>query len=317
MTFRFSRRLLWRAFQVAALIVLIALVVTFADLPKILSAVTRIGPVIMVSGLIISIISIMGNACKWHLLTPQIGVMALFRVLMISQFYSFFLLGQASGEAAKIIMLARSSGRSSGAIVSVLADRITSLVGLLIVAVLGFSLSGGDYPDELRWLSIVSLVALVVGLLALRHNAVFRFAEYVIQRIERSSTRLVLVARPLRHAIEQWHASFKDLRVVAVSTVIGSAVQVTNVSLAMLLAHQVGIHVPFWDWCWIFGIVSIAGLIPITIGSVTAGSTLVGLLVLVGAPVNAAVAVTISQLAINFILAIAGGALAWRQVGKS
>jgi uncharacterized protein (TIRG00374 family) len=296
---------------------LVALVITFADLPTILSAVNRIGPAIMVSGLIISLISIMGNACKWHLLTPQIGVLVLFRVLMISQFYSFFLLGQASGEAAKVIMLARASGRSADAIVSVLADRVTSLLGLLIVAVLGFSLSSGDYPDELRWLSIVSLLALVAGLLALRHNAVFNFAECVIQRIEQSSTRLVLVARPLRRAIEQWHMSFRDLRLVAASTLIGSAVQITNVSLAMLLAHQVGIHVPFWDWCWIFGIVSIAGLIPITIGTVTAGSTLVGLLGLIGVPVNEALAMTILLLTVNFMLALTGAGFMWHRTGKT
>ena len=62
-------------------------------------------------------------AAKWRLVIPSIKVHELFEAALIGQFYSFFFLGQASGEAAKVYLISRKSRNVSGAAV-VICDAV-------------------------------------------------------------------------------------------------------------------------------------------------------------------------------------------------
>src|SRR6266478_3016169 len=104
----------------------------------------------------------------------------------------------------------------------------------------------------------------------------------------------------MRKAVEQWRVSVHNLYRVAAGLLMGMLVHIVNVLTIMVLAHAIGIKVDFFDWCWITGLMSIAGLVPITIGQVTANVTLVAILQLLGVPLTDAAGIAVLLLSINF-----------------
>jgi uncharacterized protein (TIRG00374 family) len=267
----------------------------------------------------LSMIAVGLIAVKWQLVIPAIKLADLFKAALIGQFYSFFFLGQASGEAAKIYLISRGSGNVSGATVSVFTDRLTSFIGLLTVSVLGFAMSSGQYPPKLQQIALIGLVLLVGVLIALRHDAFFFHAERVAAWIEgRTPGYSAAIARELRRAIQQWHVAVSNLWRVVAGVLVGALVHIVNVLTFMILARGIGVHLDFFDWCWIGGLTSVAALIPITIGQMTAGGALVALLRLQNISLVDALALSALVIAVNGMLAIVGGFLEWfrlRRVG--
>jgi len=294
---------------------IIGLIVWFSGIREIYAIILRSSFGIIAGAFALSMFSVGLTAVKWRFVIPTISVAELFRAALIGQFYSFFLLGQASGEAAKIYLVSRESGNVSGATVSVFIDRLTSFIGLLVISVLGFALSSSQYPRQLQQIALIGLMLLVAVLVALRHDAFFHHAERVASWIEgRTPAYSAAVARELRRAIQQWHLAVNNPWRVLAAVAIGALAHIVNVLTFMILAFGIGVHIDFFDWCWIAGLISIAGLVPLTIGQMTAGGALVALLRLEKVSMVDALALSALVIAVNGMLAITGSLLEWHRL---
>ena len=297
--------------RVGTLGVVIGLILAFGDLDSIWQGARRAGIEAILAALTLSVLIVAISAWKWHLVVPEVQISTLCKIVLIGQFYSFSLFGQASGEAAKIYVLGRTLGKLRGSMVSVLADRLTSIIGLLVVSIIGFSLSPTDDPYNFKEISVIVLVAFVVLLFALRYELVLLLATRLESRIEHSAPRLGKITRYFRQAVEQWHVSMRNMRRVLAAVLFGALIHVCNAALVMILAQGVGIGVSFFDWCWIVGIMGIAGLVPITMGQLTSYATMVALLQLFNVSVADALAVSMMILAVHFFSAATGALLEW------
>jgi uncharacterized protein (TIRG00374 family) len=296
---------------------IIGIVIWLSDVREVYAAMVRSGPGTVTVAFLLSIAAIALNAAKLQLVTPSIKLVELFTTAMIGQYYSFFFFGQASGEAAKIYLISRTSGNVSGAAVSVFTDRLSSFIGLLTVSVIGFAMSSSSYPAKLQQTAVIGLVLLVVGLLALRHDAFFLWAERIACWIEsRSPKYSVAIARELRRAIEQWHMAVGKPWSVMAGISMGALVHLANILTLISLAFGIGIAVDLFDWCWIAGLMSIAGLVPLTIGQMTAGGALVALLRLQDVSMVDALALSVLVLLVSGMLAIIGGVMEWRRLRR-
>ena len=294
---------------------IIGVAIWLSGIREIYAVILRSSFGIIAGAFALSMLAVGLTAVKWQLVIPALRLADLYKAALIGQFYSFFFLGQASGEAAKIYLISRESGNVSGATVSVFTDRLTSFIGLLTISVLGFALSSSQYPPQLRQIALVGLTLLVAVLIALRHDAFFLRAERVASWIEgRTPARSSVIARELRKAIQQWHVAVSQLWRVMTGVSIGALVHIINVLTFIVLAIGIGINIDFLDWCWIAGLVSIAGLIPITIGQVTAGGALVALLRLQNVSLVDALALSALVIAVNGMLGIVGGLLEWHRL---
>ena len=308
-------RLWLRALKFVTFVAIIGLALWLADIHKLVAAISRSSFTAIAVALGMSIIAVGLNAVKWRFVIPAIGFVELFKVLLIGQFYSFFFLGQASGEAAKIYLISRGPGNVSSATVSIFADRLTSFIGLLAVSVFGFAMSASQYPPNLRRIALTALALLVGVLAALRHDAFFFHVERVASWIAGTTPRYsAAFARTMRRAIQQWHLAVGNLWRIAAGLLIGALVHIVNVQIFMILAYGMGIHIDFFDWCWIAGLTSVAGLIPITIGQMTSGGALVALLHLLDVSLVDAVALSALVLAVNGMLALIGSVLEWHRL---
>jgi hypothetical protein len=93
-------RLLLSFLKLAMVPAIIAVVVWLSDIREIYAATLRSSFRTVAAAFVLSMIAVGLTAFKWRLAIPKISVVELFKAALISQFYSFFLLGQASGEAA-------------------------------------------------------------------------------------------------------------------------------------------------------------------------------------------------------------------------
>src|SRR5690348_16728668 len=176
--------------------IIIGAVVWFSDIREIYAVILRSSSGVIVEAFALSMLAVGLTAVKWRFVIPTIKVAALFKTALIGQFYSFFFLGQASGEAAKIYLISRQSGNVGGATVSVITDRLTSFIGMLSVSVIGFALSSSQYPQQLQQIALIGLTLLVAVLIALRHDAFFLRAERLVSWVEgRTSAYSSVVAR--------------------------------------------------------------------------------------------------------------------------
>lgn len=292
--------------------VIIGVVVWLSGIREIYAVILRSSFGVIAGAFALSMLAVGLTAVKWRFVIPTISVAALFKTALIGQFYSFFFLGQASGEAAKIYLISRQSGNVGGATVSVITDRLTSFIGMLAISVMGFALSSSQYPPQLQQIALIGLLLLVAGLIALRHDAFFLRAERLASWVEsRTSAYSSVIARELRTAIQQWHIAISNPWRVLAGVMVGALVHIVNVLTFMILAYGIGVHIDFFDWCWIGGLTSIAGLIPITIGQLASGGALVALLRLQNVSMVDALAISALMIAVNGMLAIVGGFLEW------
>ena len=294
---------------------IIGVLVWHSGIREICAVILRSSFGIVAAALALSVLAVGLTAIKWRLVIPTIRITGLFKAALIGQFYSFFLLGQASGEAAKIYLISRGSGNVSGAAVSVFTDRLTSFIGLLTVSVVGFASSPSQHPPQLQRTALIALAILVVLLVALRHDVFFLRAERVASWTEgRTPAYSSVIARELRRAVQQWHAAVGNPWRVLAAVTIGALAHIVNVLTFMILAFGIGIHIDFFDWCWIAGLTSVAGFIPITIGQMTAGSALVALLRLQNVSMVDSLALSALVIAVNGMLAIIGSLLEWHRL---
>lgn len=294
---------------------IIGVIVWLSGVREIYAVILRSSFSIIAGAFVLSMIAVGLTAVKWRFVIPTIKVGELFKAALIGQFYSFFFLGQASGEAAKIYLISRESRNVSGATVSVFTDRLTSFIGLLIVSVLGFAMSSSHYPPKLQQIALAGLTLLIGVLVALRHDAFFFHAERVASWIEgRTPGYSSAIARALRRAIQQWHVSVSNLWRVMAGILIGALIHIVNVLTFMILAYGIGVNLDFFDWCWVAGLTSVAGLLPITIGQMTAGGALVALLRLQNVSLVDSLALSALVIAVNGVLAIVGSLLEWHRL---
>ena len=94
---------------------------------------------------------------------------ALVQLTFIGHFYNMLLPGQVGGEAVKSVRLAQLGVSPAGAVFSVVADRITGLLALLVLGAVGITLappSGSSMDDLATWLicgaAVLFLVVLVL-----------------------------------------------------------------------------------------------------------------------------------------------------------
>src|SRR3981189_451187 len=134
--------------------VIMGIIVWFSGVREIYTVIVRSSFGTVAGAFALSMLAVGLIAVKWRLVIPTIRVAELFTAALIGHFYSFFFLGQASGEAAKIYLISRESGNVSGATVSVFTDRLTSFIGLLTISMLGFALSSSQYPPQLQQIAL-------------------------------------------------------------------------------------------------------------------------------------------------------------------
>ncbi len=220
-------------------------------------------------------------AARWGLLCRKAKFLPLFKLVYVSRLYSTVLPGQLFGEAAKVVYISQSNPEIAPeeATASVVVDKIVGLIGLLIVGICGALLSTSALNRSITfWFAVCAgILALCVALPAVPLFS--RLINRLLDAIKRRVPKLSGLVERLRLFLTSWQAYLKTPLTLVLSILLGCAFQFLSTVGMMLLGRAVGIPVALADWCWIFAVLSIALLLPVSFAGLgVREATLVGFL---------------------------------------
>ncbi len=250
------------------------------------------------------------NALKWQQLLDTYRVKPLFFLTLIAQYYTLILPGQLAGEAVKAYRLAKGKQEAEQIAVSVIIDRITGLIGLMLVSLFGLSRSRTVLADDLIFWFATATIAFIAGLYLFYFDAFGQIIKNILFFLTKIYAGNGSVAGQMIRAIQAWKHYLKKPLVLLTVVIYGMGYQIVCVWMNLIIARGLDIQIPFTEWCWIFGIISVALILPVTIGGVgLREGGFIFLLGKMGIPGEKAMAMSLSLFAFQIICALVGGIL--------
>ena len=249
-------------------------------------------------------------AWKWRLLLPDRSTWLLFRLNLVAAFYSLIAPGQLAVEAAKAYVLGRGRHDAEAVAASVILDKLTGMTALFLVGLAGLCLTTVKDFTAVVQLFALLLAASLAAMLSLRLPQAVRIAYAAVDGL---AVRLPAVAgwmNRVKLLIDSWCELLQRPKVLFMSVMAGVAVQGVHVITVAAIAQQCGVNLPIAEWAWILGAISVATLLPISIGGagVREGS-FVGILAIFSVGKEDALAISFAVFGLQMALGMMGSVL--------
>lgn len=302
--------------KILVAIVLLSWFLYKSDVNKIFENIYNLPLKILLSAVILDFIYLFIKSFRWQLLLPQYSIRQLVELSFISQFYSLISAGQFVGEAAKIYILGKGKKDAGQITMSVLIDKITGIIGLIIVAIFGLFFTPTILPKSLTWTFIVSAILCLVLIFSIRlpfiYNLLFKFLNSRLNK----SIRLKKIFNSAINLLAAWHVYSKKIKYIFISIVLSVIFQLVLVGVYMILSYGFGISISFLDWCWLLGFITVLLVLPITIGGIgVREGSLVGLLGFFMITPEKALALSFSIFGLQLVFAAIGGIIEIKRTG--
>lgn len=309
-----KKKLLKISFKILIATSLLAWFLYKSDVAKILENILSLPVNILFYALAVNFIYLIIKSFRWKLLLPQYPLKKLVELSFISQFYSVISAGQFVGEAAKIYILGKGQKDAGQIAMSVFIDKITGIIGLIIVAVFGLALTPTILPKSLSFSFIAAAALCLISIFLIRLPFIYNFLLNLLSgwhdRAAKFKRPLALAARLL----EAWYLYSKKTRIIFLSVILSIIFQIVLLAVYMILSYGLNIKISFLDWCWLLGVLSGLLVLPITIGGLgVREGTLVGLLGFFLVAPEKALALSFSIFAVQLVFALIGGIVETRR----
>jgi hypothetical protein len=297
---RFIKKPVFKILTTIALFALISLKVDVAEAGRRLLS---LPPIFAIAITAVSFFALLVQAYKTKILLSEKSVGMILRVSIISQIYSVVFFGQVGGDIAKAGYLVRSSRELHRIVAAVLFDRITGLVGLLVLGLVGLLINTQRFDPVVVPTLALSMAVLLVALLAmfaLNDASAARLFGWLPDRI----------SWHLHHTVQATHVFSSSMRTLVASIAMGVAFQGVVVANCAWLGSGLGIDLPLATWAVVICVMSLVLLLPISIGGIGLRDiTLVGLLGGCGVPTEQALALSLALLGLQLAMVAVGGIL--------
>jgi uncharacterized protein (TIRG00374 family) len=201
-------------------------------------------------------------AWRWIMLVRAVAPAPpgeLFRIFLVTSFLGSFLPAGLGGDAARAYSVGLQTRRVGPALASVVVDRWLGLLAVGLSGCAGVLLSYSAVPPELRQLTLVATVGLLVGSAAGLH------ADRLASRLlpGRESGRLASMVHKSAGAVAVYRNHSGVLWSVAALSVV---VQAARITLAWVIGGGLGVTLPFSSY-WVFMPLNILILLlPLSVG---------------------------------------------------
>ena len=257
------------------------------------------------------------SAYKWHLLVPQHSYMQILLVGMLGRFYSFVLPGQLVGEAVKAYQLGTKINPREQIAASVVIDKVTGFIGVFVVGIIGLLLSEKKIPGAFLEILITGMTLSLLFLFSLRLNYVKNLLKKFITYIGKLIPRINPFLEKINNMLVVWEVYLLRPLFIFYNIVLGCLYQFTGVFMIFLLSRSLNISLNVTDYCWIFAVVSIALLLPLTIAGLgIREGAFVGIMGMMGISNEQALALSFAFLGVQILDALIGGLVELTKVYK-
>jgi hypothetical protein len=278
------------------------------DLGQVFASIRGVPPAMIAMVAAIIVVEIGIAALRWWLFVPHQSLMRIARLTLIGIFYGVVLPGQVAGEAVKAYRLGAGQPDAEQVAASVFVDKVNGLIGLLILGILGAILSRLDFPKAL-WMSFsVALALFLVGLYAIRLPALRRSIEAVSGRAGQRWHTWNPLAQRFARFFAAWTRYSVRPGLMLASIALAMLYHLLAIAVIMILAPSFGIEVPLPEWLWIFAVVSLAVLLPLSLGGLgIREGAFVAVLGLLKVPSESALALSLTIFTSQLATALLGG----------
>jgi hypothetical protein len=251
------------------------------------------------------------SALRWHLLARPLGLGVRYGRLLsfyfIGMFFNLFLPTIIGGDAVKAWLLARETGATARATVSVFMERNLGLLALLTIATVAAFVAP---PVEVLGFSLLAVTALLfAGFVAVNVVLLNRGAYTLVDRAIAASplARFRPRAASLYEAITPYGGAWREL---ALSIVLSFAFQGVVIAVVFLNARALHHDFPLTAVAMFVPLISLGGMLPVSVNGLGVREALYILLFgRAGATTELAVALALLYLAVTFVSSLPGGVL--------
>jgi uncharacterized protein (TIRG00374 family) len=251
------------------------------------------------------------SAWRWWLLLRPVSLavpyLRMVAFYFIGMFFNIFLPTIVGGDAVKAILLSRETGAPARATMSVFMERNVGLFALLAIATAAAFVAP---PVDVRGFNLLQLTLLVfagfiVANIVLANRPAYRLVDYLVAmtplaRIRSRAASLYEAIVPYREA--RWRG------VVLAATAQSFLFQGVVILVVFLNANALGIRVPVAALAVFVPLISLAGMLPISVNGLGIREALYLLLFgRLGVPADAAVSMALLYFAVTLAASLPGG----------
>jgi uncharacterized protein (TIRG00374 family) len=298
------------ALKLAFSIGLLAWLLLRSDLGQVVASIQRLSAGTVAIVLVIVAVEMGVAALKWWLFVPGERLLRIFQLTLIGVFYGIVLPGQVAGEAVKAYRLGAGHANAERVAASVVVDKVNGLIGLLLLGIVGAFLSQRDFPHSLLLSFSAALAVGVAALYAIRLRLFQRSVEALNRKVGARWTAWTPIAARVELFFAAWTRYAGRPGLMLASIGLGMVFQLLAITVMQILAPTFGIELAFVEWMWIFAIVSMAVLLPLSVGGLgVREGAFVAVLGLMKVPSSSALALSLTIFATQLTTALVGGLL--------
>lgn len=289
---------------------LIFWILNFINLSEVLSLLASFSNFSLLGVLFLTLLAWGLAIYRWFVLLSKFSFWRLAEQTFIANFYSLMLPGQITSEIVKAYRLGKGRSDAEYIAASVVIDKLVALLGLLAVAVIGLVVSHTYVPKGITISIVLFFLFFLIILFCLRIPIIFRSIESSLKWAASRSSGLNHIFFQIFRLITAWRNFLDQPSRLICGFLLGVIFQLIGIWIIILLSHELGVYLLFADWCWIFGVVTIAVLLPISIGGVgVREGVFVETLSLQGVPIEKSVALSLAVFGVSLIGMFIGGLL--------
>jgi len=240
----------------------------FVDWTKLKDAMQVIRWPMLFAGLGILFICMWLMTYKWWLLLGKVNINKVFACCMASRFFALLPTGQLASEVSKVAMLGRSG---SGVVVNsftVVLDKLTGIICILIMALVGIASADSKFTLVIYVVVVAVMLVVLCGII------------FIILKVKNGDRFLQRISFLNKNALGKIIYKFFAKTVIpccgcltswcqlGLHMLSGVAFQIVSMLVYSVIGSMMGIRISLLDWFWVFSVMSMAVFIPISIGGI-------------------------------------------------
>jgi glycosyltransferase 2 family protein len=285
------------AFKIIFSIILILVLSIKVEWRSVFSRASQMSPLAYLAIQLLGILAVVVSGFRWKFILKDLPVWNLVKVSFKGQFFSTVLVGQASGDVAKIFSGELNSIARSHLAASIILDKAAGFLALMLLGFLGCLFDERSILTNTLLFFYFLFFLVFLDICRLKKSYLFRLGNFILAKMVSSwsdSTQKGLDFFELKADMKK-------------SVFAGFVYQILNVFTMWVIAHELGVHVSLVQIAWIFSLLSIGLFLPISIAGLGVREwTLVGLLAPYGANADQGTAVSILFFSLTLVQALIG-----------
>lgn len=219
--------------------------------------------------LLINFIFIILSAYKWNSLLKKVPLISLIKSIFQSKFFSMVLPGQLFGEASKIYTLRNENVDSENCTTSILIDKLTSLIALLLLSFVGILFSENKIVNNIKIVYFICLIIFIIMLFTPKISILDKLIKKVLYHLINNNSKIIKkIGNFIKNMYNAWTFCVSNNKNTIYTILMGIICQLLCVAEQFIIINYLNIDISFVDIMWIFPTVSILLLIPITVGGI-------------------------------------------------